>query len=184
MLRLLSALFIVVFAWGSASAEDIALAHRKDNAAADAEEIIYLRSKLAREFIRPGTPVTEETFKRVCGAVGKKVKELSASEGVQIRHAAIKYRNPANAATPAEAAVIERFEKDPKLKAIDEEETIDGKEYFRVARPIRVERACLACHGDKDSRPAFIKEKYPDDKAYGFKKGNLRGIVSVLIPIE
>lgn len=47
-----------------------------------------------------------------------------------------------------------------------------------------MEAACLACHGEKDSRPEFIKEKYPDDRAYGFKKGDLRGVISVLIPLD
>ncbi len=182
--RVFAAVFLAALLYGSARAEDIALAHRKDNAAADAEAIIELRSKLAREFIKPGAVVTEETFKRVCGAVGKKVKEISKLEGVVIRHAAVKFRNPSNAATPAEAALIGRFEKDRGLKAIDEEDTVDGKNYFRVTRPIRVEKACLACHGDKEARPEFIKEKYPDDRAYGFKKGDLRGIISVLIPLD
>lgn len=179
-----AAVFVVTLACGVAGADDIALAHKKDNAAANAEEIISMRSDLAREFVRPGAEVTEETFKKVCGAVGKKVKEIEKAEGVVIRHAAVKFRNPANAATPAEAALIGRFEKDAALKALDDDDTVDGKKYFRVTRPIRVESACLACHGEKDSRPAFIKDKYPEDSAYGFRRGDLRGVISVLIPLE
>lgn len=182
--RVFAAVFIVTLACGFAGADDIALAHKKDNAAANAEEIISMRSALAGEFIRPGAEATEETFRKVCGAVGKKVKEIEKAEGVVIRHAAVKFRNQANAATPAEAALIERFEKDGALKAVDDLDTVDGKKYFRVTRPIRVESACLACHGEKDSRPAFVKEKYPEDRAYGFRKGDLRGVISVLIPLE
>ncbi|MBI5588416.1 MAG: DUF3365 domain-containing protein [Deltaproteobacteria bacterium] len=182
--RVFAALSLITFTCGVAAADDIALAHRRDNAEADAVEIISMRSALAKEFIKPGAEVNEETFKKVCGEVGKKVKEISEREGVVIRHSAVKSRNPKNSATPEEAVLMERFEKEKKLKGIDEEAFFDGKKYFRVTRPIYVEKACLACHGDKDSRPLFIKEKYPEDRAYGFKTGDLRGLISILIPLD
>ena len=59
---------------------------------------------------------------------------------------------------------------------------IEGKGYKRYVRPIFVEPACLACHGEKDKRPDFIVKKYPKDKAFDFKVGDLRGIISVMIP--
>ncbi len=39
-----------------------------------------------------------------------------------------------------------------------------------------------ACHGSRDSRPAFVKEKYPNDRAFNFQPGDLRGMVAVFIP--
>ncbi len=62
--------------------------------------------------------------------------------------------------------------------------TIEGRGYYRYSAPIYVEKACLACHGAKDKRPAFIVKKYPEDKAYGFKEGDLRGIISVTFEVE
>lgn len=164
-----------------AGVEDIALAHMKDNAEMDAAEIIEMRSALAKTFIQSGAEITPETFRKVCGAVGKRVAEISKKEGVTIRHAAIKYRNPKNKATDSEAALMKRFEED-KLKQVWDSVEKDGAGYLRLTRPIFVEKACLACHGEKDSRPAFIVKKYPEDKAYGFKTGDLRGIISILIP--
>ena len=49
-------------------------------------------------------------------------------------------------------------------------------------KPIFVEDACLACHGSKDKRPFFIVDKYPEDRAFDFKTGDLRGMVEVLFP--
>ncbi|MFO8099786.1 MAG: hypothetical protein R6T83_09240 [Salinibacter sp.] len=31
-------------------------------------------------------------------------------------------------------------------------------------------------------RPDFVKEGYPDDRAYGFEPGDLRGIYAVFVP--
>jgi hypothetical protein len=34
----------------------------------------------------------------------------------------------------------------------------------------------------KNNRPEFIKNKYPQDLAFDFKEGDLRGMYSVFIP--
>lgn len=188
MKRYLIALSVALGVGTQAGAEmmsDITLEHKKDNVMADANEIIEMRSALARTFIRSDTgEITEDTFKKVCGAVAKRVKEMTEKEGVTIRHAAIKNRNPKNAATPEETKTIRMFQKDKGMKELWEDFTVDGKRQIRYTKPIYVEKACLACHGEKDSRPAFIKEKYPDDKAYGFKAGDLRGIISVTAQVD
>jgi hypothetical protein len=147
-----------------------------------ATEIIDLRSSLAKGFIKPGVEITEDTFKGVCGEVAKRVKEISEKEGIIIRHAAKRYRNPKNAATPEEEALIARFASNKGLSEVQEDIKKDGKAYLRYTKPVYVEEACLACHGQKEKRPAFILEKYPDDRAYGFNNGDLRGIISVLVP--
>ncbi|OGP38725.1 MAG: hypothetical protein A2X93_00210 [Deltaproteobacteria bacterium GWC2_56_8] len=149
-----------------------------------AEEIISMRSSLAKTFVLPGAEVNEDTFKKVCGAIGKRVKEINEKGDVKIRHAATKYRNPVNAATPEEAAIMERFMKEADLKEVSDSFEKDGKRFSRYTRPIYVESACLACHGERDTRPAFVLSKYPDDRAYGFKAGDLRGIISVISPKE
>ncbi|MBI4949932.1 MAG: DUF3365 domain-containing protein [Deltaproteobacteria bacterium] len=161
-----------------------ALAAEQADSPAYAEEIISMRSSLAKAFVMPGAEVNEDTFRKVCGAASKRVKEINEKGDVKIRHAATKYRNPVNAATPEEAAITERFAKEPDLKEVSDSFEKDGKKFSRYTRPIYVESACLACHGEKDARPEFVKAKYPDDKAYGFKTGDLRGIISVISPIE
>jgi hypothetical protein len=49
---------------------------KKTVAVSAAEEIIQMRSTLARNFIKPDMEITEETFENVCGAVAKRVKEI------------------------------------------------------------------------------------------------------------
>ena len=155
----------------------------RERAQRAAVEIINMRSSLAKEFVTPDTVITAETFMKVCGAVGKRVKELSEG-GLEVRHAAVKYRNPANAATQEEAELIKRFEREDGLESVNKEFEREGKPYYSVTQPIYVERACLSCHGEKDARPGFIVEKYPEDRAWGFNEGDLRGIITVTAPID
>ncbi len=54
-----------------------------------------------------------------------------------------------------------------------------GLNYYRR---INVEPSCLACHGTKASRPAFIKDNYPDDKAFDLAVGELSGMYAVYLP--
>ena len=66
----------------------------------------------------------------------------------------------------------------PDLTAFWERDE-QGVHYYRR---INVQASCLACHGAKDSRPSFVKDKYPQDLAYDFQVGDLRGMYAVIIP--
>jgi len=54
-------------------------------------------------------------------------------------------------------------------------------------KPIFVEIACLQCHGRKtEIKPAimqFLNRRYPFDNAFGYKEGDVRGGISIVIPI-
>lgn len=155
---------------------------RRQAAEAVAAEVTELRSTLAKEFIQAGANVDVQTFKRVCGSVGARARELMIKEGVVIRHAAVKYRNPANAASLEEAVIIEGFAANGSEKGSWDTVERRGIAYHRYSMPIYVEKACLACHGRKEDRPPFILDSYSKDRAYGFSVGELRGIITVLVP--
>jgi hypothetical protein len=125
----ISAVLLLLPVFSGAEVDSIAAKQKRVEAYA--KEIIEMRSALAKEFIKPGVEVTPETFMQVCGAVGKRVKEISEKESIAIRHAAVKYRNPANEATPEEAELIKSFlsEEDGML---DEWEMIErgGESFF------------------------------------------------------
>ena len=59
------------------------------------------------------------------------------------------------------------------------EETEDG---FRYMKAIPTQPLCLTCHGDNIQEPLkqTLSELYPEDKATGFKVGDLRGAFSIL----
>lgn len=157
---------------------------KKEEAQAAAAEITRLRSELALEALSSGVEMTPATFKAVCGTVAMRAKEIALEKGFKIRHAAVKNRNPKNGATAAELEIINGFTKSDALASVGAFITIEGQDFYRYSLPIFVEKACLSCHGEKDKRPAFIVKKYPEDTAYGYKEGDLRGIISVSFPVE
>ena len=73
---------------------------------------------------------------------------------------------------PCPPSITERWIRTPR----------SGHEGWRYARRITVRPSCLACHGPKDERPAFVKKDYPEDRAHGFEDGDLWGIYAVFVP--
>ncbi|MBK4731703.1 DUF3365 domain-containing protein [Oxynema sp. CENA135] len=148
-------------------------------------EIEYLdsmRSELAAT-IDPDTEPTMQTMKEVCKPVGMRAQELAKENNWQVKQIAKKYRNPAHAPDGMKAEVaLNKFDLDSDLVGFWDRETIDGREGTRYYRRINVEASCLACHGAKNDRPQFVKDNYPNDLAYNFNPGDLRGMYSVFIP--
>lgn len=134
-----------------------------------------------RETLVMGVPEkpTLETFKAVCQPVGMRLKSKSKEFKIEARQASHKYRNPAAKATPLEMKAIQRFQEN---KALTEfwMEAESKQHYFHR---IDVKKQCLTCHGEKNLRPDFVEKKFPDDRAYGFATGDLRGIYHVTTPL-
>ena len=55
---------------------------------------------------------------------------------------------------------------------------------FRYARTLYEKASCLACHASAESAPADVKERYGTERGYGFKEGEVAGIISVRLPIR
>lgn len=147
------------------------------------ESLDAMRSQLASTLKdQPQTPDLE-TFKKVCKPVGMRAKQIGQENGWQVRQIAKKYRNPAHApASLKELMALAKFEQDPSLTGFWDRETLNGQEGTRYYRRIDVEASCLACHGAKGTRPEFIQQNYPQDLAYDFREGDLRGMYATFIP--
>lgn len=88
------------------------------------------------------------------------------------------YRNPANRPDLFESSAISRFKQEPELSYFED---FVGDNY-RYAQPIFVTEACLKCHGKKEDAPREVIEKYGSEKAFGYKVGDVRGIIGVGLP--
>ena len=88
------------------------------------------------------------------------------------------YRNPANAPDGFESTSIQVFKADKNLKYND---AFEGN-FYRYSQPIFVQESCLKCHGDPKDAPADVIAKYGDKRAFGYKLGDVRGIISVKLP--
>ena len=143
-------------------------------------EIDSLRSTLARTI--GSIEADENTFKAVCKPVGDRARVLSEETGWPIKQVATRYRNPGNKADEQAAAVIARFEEMRALESSWEKVSVEGVTGWRYFQRILIEPSCLACHGDKDRRPAFVIDSYPADSAFGFGVGDIRGAYTVFVP--
>ncbi|MDY7016010.1 MAG: DUF3365 domain-containing protein [Cyanobacteriota bacterium] len=147
------------------------------------ESLDALRSGLASTLEGRKDAPTAQTLKEVCKPVGMKAKQLSLENGWQVKQIATKYRNPAHAPDSERSEVaLTQFEQNPELIGFWERETSNSQMGTYYYRRINVEASCLACHGAKGNRPQFIREKYPQDLAFDFKVGDLRGMYAVFIP--
>ncbi|MCI5166088.1 MAG: DUF3365 domain-containing protein [Candidatus Electrothrix sp. GM3_4] len=88
------------------------------------------------------------------------------------------YRHEDNIPDEFEASAMRVFKGDKLLEFVERYE--DGT--YRYARPILVQQECLKCHGDPADAPSAVIAKYGSKKAFGYKVGQVRGIVSVSLP--
>jgi HAMP domain-containing protein len=55
---------------------------------------------------------------------------------------------------------------------------------YRYARALHHKASCITCHGDVEKAPADVKTRYGVTAGYGFKEGDVAGIISVRIPTK
>ncbi len=92
-------------------------------------------------------------------------------------------RNPKYKADVYELSTINYFKNNFKDQVIfNHIKNEEGKDYYLYARPIWTKQYCLVCHGDREKAPKLIRENY--STAYGYKIGDLRGILSIKLPAE
>ncbi|HZF71625.1 DUF3365 domain-containing protein [Sulfuricurvum sp.] len=111
--------------------------------------------------------------------------QIAKESGTSVKRVSLQNRNPVNAATPEEKAVLSQWQeilkKSEALPPYKLTKLSNGHTVYY--KPIVINNeACLKCHGDiaGDSPLAkAIKETYPEDHATGYKMGDLRGMVVV-----
>ena len=96
---------------------------------------------------------------------------------IHIQTVSDRARNPKNSANTDELKAINFFINNPdETKYFNDE----NKKFFQYASALRIKSACLKCHGKREDAPQFIQDSYPN--AYDYKIGEVRGIMSIVIP--
>jgi hypothetical protein len=128
---------------------------------------------------------------RVCSEVAQERTAAHAAEGVYVRRVSDRLRNPHNRPDDAEERELERMrtldaagELPPEIVRVVRR---GAERSLHLLRPIRVQPGCLACHGDAgDIAPEvrqILADRYPEDRAVGYAAGDLRGAISVRVPV-
>lgn len=149
------------------------------------------RALLMREIAAQGTARALSA----CGTMALQEAMRHEQEGWRVRRVSAQWRNPADAPDRYEARVLRHFEALRKrgvpLAEVEwaEATTLDGRPVLRYLRPVAIaNELCLQCHGEpfrmaSDVRTA-LKASYPKDRAVGYRLGDLRGAISIAIPLE
>jgi hypothetical protein len=113
--------------------------------------------------------------------------QLGSETGAIVSRTSLKVRNPANAPTAAQRAVLEAFA--ARQQAGEEAGALEDFEPNaeggpRYMRAIITQEPCLACHGREIAEPvrATLAERYPGDAATGYDLGEVRGAFSITWP--
>ncbi len=126
----------------------------------------------------------------VCSDTAADMTQIySEKNNVIVKRASFKNRNDNNKPDMFEQKAIAQFSdllNSGKLTtdvSLIEKVKIGDKDLVKFAKPILVEAPCLNCHGSSEQISEEVKEvlsvKYPNDKATGYKIGDLRGVITV-----
>jgi hypothetical protein len=144
----------------------------------EVEALDAMRSALAASITGAAD---QSTFAQVCKPVGARAQKMMQENGWKVAQLAEKYRNPNNKLDREARLAYKMMEDSPELMGFWIQTELEGDKGVRYFRRIVVGSSCLACHGKKADRPEFVKEGYPEDRAYGFELGDLRGVYSVFV---
>ncbi|MGD8784977.1 MAG: DUF3365 domain-containing protein [Thioalkalispiraceae bacterium] len=129
---------------------------------------------------------------QVCNQKAPQIAARASDEkGWNVGRTSLKLRNQNNAPDDWEKQVMQKFEQrkadgeDPKKIEFYEVVTNGDKKQFRYMKAIPTAPVCLACHGEKINPEVTAKldQLYPDDKARGFKAGDIRGAFTIIQPM-
>jgi hypothetical protein len=118
------------------------------------------------------------------------IKSLNKKYGskISIKRVSLNNRNEKSKALKEEVNILKAFELIQKSDAYQPKQIVQiiDDNTYKVYSPIKMKsRDCKKCHGldkkiDKESKNRFF-EVYKNNKAYGYKSGEIRGAVVVTI---
>jgi hypothetical protein len=114
-------------------------------------------------------------------SVNKKLKD-----GVSVKRISLKERSSINRAEADEAKVLKAMQTLKDANVVLPKHMVQkvSKDVYKFYKPLVINKGvCLKCHGDiqnKNLKDAIAK-RYPQDKATGYKMGDLRGAIVVTI---
>jgi len=120
-------------------------------------------------------------------------KAASEESGWAVRRVSLKNRNPKAVPDAWERAVLEDFDRraaaGEKPATLEKGEVVSegGQKTYRYMKALPTQQACTNCHGDPATMKPAVVEKiaslYPQDKAVGYKVGEIRGAMTLRKPL-
>jgi signal transduction histidine kinase/CheY-like chemotaxis protein len=146
--------------------------------------LMSVRRIYIQQFMASGLPVNEKTIGFLpAHSISRIADDFPnwSQSGLSFNNVTDRPRNPKNLADADELAAMAHFRANPKdTERLTEITGAGGKTFYHFTAPIWIEPYCLQCHGERSAAPASIAKNY--DAAYGYKLGDLRGVISVKLP--
>lgn len=130
-------------------------------------------------FIEEHIPFNEETLAILPAYSAASISKLFSEHNslkIEIQTVSDRARNPDHQADSDQLMAIEYFKDHPDSM----EYMYSNHDYYNYAYALKIDNKCLKCHGKREEAPTFMAQKY--DKAYGYKLGDIRGIITVKFP--
>jgi hypothetical protein len=129
---------------------------------------------------------------KVCSERAQEIAASHSGDGLSIRRVSLKVRNPADEPDDYERGKLvelEALEPGTELpREIFDTVVEEDTRRLRYLRILKIRKPCLACHGSKEEIDPevrrLLQEHYPDDRATGYREGDLRGAVSVIVTLD
>ncbi len=122
-----------------------------------------------------------EAAVRVCADEAQALTAQAAAErGARVGRTSSRLRNPANQGPEWPRAWLAHQGERPAAQVTPSTGIAEGDPAAaRFVAPIAIEGPCLLCHGPAEGIPqdvqAILRERYPGDRATGYRVGDLRG---------
>ncbi|NTV95515.1 MAG: EAL domain-containing protein [Thiobacillus sp.] len=146
--------------------------------------LMAVRRTYQQQFLDSGLPLDANTVgflpAHAMPRISKAFTEYDR-RGIRFNNVSDRARNPVNQADPIELAAMRYYRAHPQAKErLVTYTDNNGERYYHYSSPIWMEPYCLKCHGDPKDAPPAIEQMYKS--AWGYKTGELRGIISVKMP--
>lgn len=155
------------------------------NAATPAGKALQEFHNAAKEVVAEAQPEINEqgkAFKGFTPAIfgARAGDKFYKKSKIKVKQTSLKFRGDYNRPDDFEEEVLKKFEGNwEKDKPYQEEASVGGRKAVRFMKPLYIAKACLGCHGDPAGEidiSGRVKE--------GYKEGDLRGAISVILPIK
>lgn len=114
--------------------------------------------------------------------------DFNLRTGYKLKQTALRVRNPKNKPDEWEEKALRVLEKDQTKNGFGEMTKVGNKNVYRYMKPLYMKKECLLCHSVPEAMPpevrAYINKYYATDEALGYKEGDLRGGISIAIPVK
>jgi Protein of unknown function (DUF3365) len=189
--RFVSVIICVVWLLPLISYSEEAISGREEAARKTAASFMQeLMSALQKEMTAGGPAGAIGVCSELAPSIAGK---LSRETGWKVTRVTLNVRNPLLGMPDAwEQKVLQDFKKraskgeDIDKMSFSEVVSEPSGKFFRFMKAVAIKQPCLACHGSEEQIApavrAILKERYPHDKATGYKVGDLRGAISIKQP--